>query len=109
MVCYNPLITGYYNALYTLNNQDFYHCFKCPNHQSTKPGKHQNLAESTSFTLPDVLFMGALGATLESQSCGLTKTIYIYYMLVGAQPPPYCSFACHLVGRMAIDFSFAHH
>ena len=29
--------------------------------------------------------------------------------LVGAQPPPCCSFARHLVGKMAIFFSFAHH
>ena len=31
------------------------------------------------------------------------------YQLVGAQPPPCCSFARHLVGKMAIFFSFAHH
>ena len=28
--------------------------------------------------------------------------------LVGAQPPPYCSFARHLVGKMVIHCSFAH-
>ena len=31
------------------------------------------------------------------------------FYLVGAQPPPCCSFARHLVGKMAIFFSFAHH
>ena len=29
--------------------------------------------------------------------------------LVGAQPPPCCSFARHLVGKMDIHCSFAHH
>ena len=26
MVYYNPCITGYYNPLYNLNNQVFFHC-----------------------------------------------------------------------------------
>ena len=30
-------------------------------------------------------------------------------ILVGAQPPPCCSFARHLVGKMVIHCSFAHH
>ena len=29
--------------------------------------------------------------------------------LVGAQPPPHCSFAGHLVRKIVIHFSFAHH
>ena len=29
--------------------------------------------------------------------------------LASAQPPPSCSFARHLVGKMAIFCSFAHH
>ena len=33
----------------------------------------------------------------------------IYPYLVGAQPPPCCSFARHLVGKMVIHCSFAHH
>ena len=31
------------------------------------------------------------------------------FELVGAQPPPCCSFARHLVGKIAMFFSFAHH
>ena len=30
-------------------------------------------------------------------------------LLVGAQPPTNCSFARHLVGKMVIHCSFAHH
>ncbi len=33
----------------------------------------------------------------------------IHEELVGAQPPPYCSFARHLVGKITIFCSFAHH
>ena len=32
-----------------------------------------------------------------------------HHWLVGAQPPPCCSFARHLVGKMVIHCSFAHH
>ncbi len=30
-------------------------------------------------------------------------------LLAGAQPPPNCSFARHLIGKMVIHCSFAHH
>ena len=36
------------------------------------------------------------------------EALEILYYLVGAQPPPSCSFARHLVGKMAIHCSFAH-
>ena len=35
--------------------------------------------------------------------------VWFHVKLVGAQPPPCCSFARHLVGKMVIHCSFAHH
>ena len=37
------------------------------------------------------------------------KPFICHYYLVGAQPPPCCSFARHLVGKIVIHCSFAHH
>ena len=40
---------------------------------------------------------------------GDNKLPTTFIQLVGAQPPPNCSFARHLIGKMVIHGSFAHH
>ena len=44
---------------------------------------------------------------LQNDSATFTQTHK--HILVGAQPPPCCSFARDFVGKMVIHFSFAHH
>ena len=45
----------------------------------------------------------------EANGTRWAPTSYKWSYLVGAQPPPSCSFARHLVGKMVIHCSFARH
>ena len=56
--------------------------------------------EGCAFTLAELQVARHLG----TQNHRLSQVC-----LVRAQPPPCCSFVCHLVGKIVIHCSFAHH
>ena len=81
------------------------------NHVSDKGGsigrllKHESQSHLLNFLL--VIPFERYEQQLVSMSIYFAKPLQI--KLVGAQPSPSCSFARHLVGKIAIHCSFAHH